>query len=159
MYHTEGIILKRTDTGEADALFTIYTKDFGKIKALARGVKKENAKLKGHLEPFSLSSLSVVAGKNGLRLTGASLLNFFSAIRGDLNKLRAASYIAAAVDKHCFDGEKDENLWGLVLGAFSLLEKEMFDEKEVKDFLRVFDEKLMCVMGYHGEKNLGIIER
>lgn len=159
MYSTEGIILKRSDTGEQDSLFTIYTKDFGKIRARAQGIKKENAKLKGHLEPLSLSAVSLISGKNGPRLTGASLINFFSAIRGDLTKLRAAFYITAVVDEHCFDGEKDENLWGLILGAFSLLEKERFDKKGTEDFLRAFDEKLMSALGYHGERNLGIIIR
>ena len=53
MYTTEGIILKKIDVGEANALFTIYTKDYGKIRAVAQGVKKEGAKLQGHLEPLA----------------------------------------------------------------------------------------------------------
>ena len=100
MHATGGIIFKRIDIGEADSLFTIYTKDFGKIRARARGVKKENAKLKGHLEPLSLSAVSFVSGKNGPRLTGASLIQYFPKIRGDLEKLRAASYIVEVTDRN-----------------------------------------------------------
>ncbi len=157
MYFTEGIILRRADAGEVDSLFTIYTKDFGKIRARAQGVKKESAKLKGHLEPLSLSSLSLVSGKNILRLTGASLVNFFPAIRGDFNKLRAAFYIAAVIDEHCFDGEKDENLWRVLTNGLEALEKMEYKAEEIKNFLRSFEEKFLSSLGYHGEKDLGIL--
>ena len=56
MHSTEGIILKKEPYGEADLLITILTKDFGKIKVMAQGVRKEAAKLKGHFEPLTHSA-------------------------------------------------------------------------------------------------------
>lgn len=144
MYTTEGIILKKQDVGEADALFTIYTKDFGKIRAVAQGIKKEGAKLKGHLEPLSLSLIGFVLGRSGERLTHALLLAPWHSIKGDYSKIQAAWQIATAIDQHCFNGEKDENLWTLVLGSLALLEKGVADA----EFFRAFEKRLHECLGY-----------
>jgi len=144
MYTTEGIILKRVATGEADSLFTIYTKDFGKIMALAQGVKKEGAKLKGHLETLSLTNIGFVMGKNGERLTHAILLNYWSAMRADREKLQLAYAISELVDQNTMLGEQDEKLWELLVGAFRFLEYGMVGD----NFLEEFKEKLTAVLGY-----------
>lgn len=159
MYSTEGVILKRIDVGEADSLFTIYTKDFGKILARAQGIKKETAKLKGHLEPLNLSAMSFVLGKNGPRITSAELSSFFPSIRREIDKLRAASYIMSFIDKHCFDGEKDEKLWGLLLTSLQELDNGNFDTGALKNFLHSFERALLSSLGYDGEtdsRTLGV---
>jgi DNA repair protein RecO (recombination protein O) len=157
MYTTEGIILKRTDFGEADSLFTVYTRDFGKIRARAQGIRKENAKLKGHLEPFSLSLIAFVNGKNGFRITGASLLQYFPNIHGDFERLRAASYIANLLDTHCLEGEKDEGLWELLHLGFKALEEKDFGTAGLKDFLGSFGGEFLSRLGYRGETDLRIL--
>lgn len=146
MYTTEGIILRRTDAGEADALFTIYTKDYGKIKALAQGVKKEGAKLRGHLEPFSLSSVSFVLGKNGERLTHTTLTNFWPNLHANLNKLRAAQHIVTLVDEETMPGERDIPLWELLVASFKELEGGVISDYVV--FLKEFQKKLQSCLGY-----------
>ncbi len=157
MYSTEGIILKRVDIGEADSLFTIYTEEFGKIKARAQGIKKEEAKLKGHLEPLNLSGISFISGKNGPRLISAELILFFPNIRREIDKLRAVSYITSFIDRHCFDGEKDEKLWGLLLTSFHELENNNFDSRSLKPFLRSFEHVFLSSLGYDGETDSRIL--
>ena len=150
MYSTEGIILKRTDVGEADSLFTIYTKDFGKICARAQGVKKESAKLKGHLETLSHGAVSFVLGKSGERLTSAVMLNCWLGICKDFDKLRAAYTLTNLVDEKCFSGEKDEKLWQLVLDSFSFLDAAEFTEKDFFQFSQEFNKKFIDALGYAG---------
>ncbi len=58
-YRTQGIILKKEDRGEADRLFTIYTKDFGKLELLAKGERKIKSKLRGGLELFYFQIFSL----------------------------------------------------------------------------------------------------
>ena len=53
-YQTNAIVLKREDIFEADRLYHLYTEDFGQVKAIAGSVRKINAKLSGHLEPFNI---------------------------------------------------------------------------------------------------------
>ena len=153
MYNTEGIILKRTDIGEADSLFTIYTQDFGKIRARAQGIKKEGAKLKGHLEPLSLASISFVLGKNGERLIHASLLDYWPGIRGNLDKLDLAWRIADFVDRHCFPGQKDEALWDTIFDGFRSLADSRGDLNSV-DFLGSFGKRISTSLGYGGESDI-----
>lgn len=157
MYVTEGIVLKRKDIGEADVLFTIYTKDYGKIRALAQGVKKSSAKLKGHLETFSHSEIHFVLGKNGERLVGACLLSFWEAIRKDLAKIAAAQKIVFVVDRYCLSGEKDEEFWNFLLTSFRELEEKISSEA-TPDFMRRFEERFLAHLGYEGVKELRFLD-
>ena len=150
MYTTEGIILKKTDSGEADSLFMIYTRDFGKIRARAQGVKKEGAKLKGHLETLNHSAVSFVLGKGGERLTSAVMLNCWPRIHEDTDKLRAAYILIKLVDDTCFSGEKDEKLWQLILGSFSYLDEAGLTAKDFSQFSQEFNKKFIDVLGYAG---------
>ncbi len=62
---TTGIILARVDYGEADRILTLLTPDHGKLRLLARGVRRVKSKLAGGIELFSVSHLTYIAGKNG----------------------------------------------------------------------------------------------
>src|SRR3989338_8931842 len=130
MYLTQGIILKKIDIGEADAVFSIYTRNFGKIVARAQGVKKEEAKLKGHLETFNLS-----------------------AIRFDFDKSVAALRITEMFDRHCFQNDRDEPLWNLLLESFTLLERGVFSADDIRFFLHSFEEKFSVTLGYGDAKS------
>ena len=103
MHHTEALILKKDEWGEADWLITALSADFGKIRLLAQGARKHGAKLQGHLEPGSVSGLSFVVGRNGYRLTGARLAAFPTAVRGSLSKTRALNIILQAFDANLLE--------------------------------------------------------
>jgi DNA repair protein RecO (recombination protein O) len=144
MYKTEGIVLKKIDAGETDALFTIYTKDFGKIRAVAQGVKKEEAKLKGHLEPLSLASLQFVSGRNGERLTHAELFEYWPRLKEDREKLKTAYLVVELVDKECFGGEKDPRIWNLLVSTLASLNQEVFTDQELAKFSANFEKQLLA---------------
>lgn len=156
MYTTDGIVLKKIDVGEADAFFTIYTKEFGKIKALAIGIKKEGAKLKGHCEMFSFSRFSFVAGKNGERLTHATLMNFWERMRVRPDALEAAAYIAALVDTHCLPGERDKNVWNLLYESFFRLNEPYHMLGNREEFLNGVERRLVRYLGY-GEEHIRVL--
>lgn len=138
-YHTsEGIVLKKIPYGEYDALYDIYTKEFGKIRGRAQGVKKEGAKLKSHLEPLSLVSVTFVLGKYGERLTHAVMIRFFEGLRQSREKLFAALRIAALMDEKSFPGQKDENLWKLLVESMLVLDEHEFSEEVFQRFSHRF---------------------
>ena len=122
-YSTQGIVLKKIPVGEADAMIVFYTPDIGKLRALARGVKKEEAKLKGHVEMMSLSSIQFVIGKYGERLIYALAMQSWPSIRGDYEKYAAACYFFELVDLHCLTGQKDHAIWELIVANLALLER------------------------------------
>ncbi len=74
IYTTRGIVLSERAIGEADRIYSILTRDLGKLQARAIGVRKNTSKLRGNIEPFSLSSISFVKGKDYWRLTSAQFL-------------------------------------------------------------------------------------
>ena len=122
-YATQAIVLKKISTGEMDAFVILYTRDFGKVRAFIQGVKKENAKLKGHVEPLSLISTQFVIGASGERLTYAQMLQSWPAIRNNFDRYGAASYMSELVDRHCFLGERDNAIWELLVSNFAVIEK------------------------------------
>lgn len=103
MQVTDAIILKKEGVGEADLLITALTPDFVRIRLVAQGARKVGAKLKGHLEPLSLSRLSFVAGRNNYRLVGAELQNFFPKIKSDPERLKIALEIVSILDSALFE--------------------------------------------------------
>lgn len=157
MYSTEGIILKKIDIGESDALFSIYTKDFGKIRAIAQGVKKESAKLKGHLEKLNLAETSFVEGKSGYRLTSAEAKNLFPRIRSNLPTLKAAFYCLEFYDKLVLEGEKDPKLWDLLNQSLIFLDKNYDSSPDkLQNFFGFFEKEFMGISGYGRHEKFGI---
>lgn len=124
MYHTDAIILKRIEWGEADLLVTALTRDFGKIRLLAQGARKHGAKLQGHIEPGSCSSISFVIGRNGYRITTARLDEPFFSIRSSLSKLRVRDGILQTLDQNLFeDRDGSGELFRIVTGALDLIRR------------------------------------
>ena len=142
--------MKKMDIGEADALYALYTRDYGKVVARAAGIRKNEAKLRGHLEPLSLSSVRLISGKNGERLTGASLVCFHERMRMRDHTLRAAAYVARRTDEECFPGERDPGLWDLVMASFRALDREDVSEQEAADFMAGFESRLSACLGHGG---------
>ena len=78
IYTTRGIILSERSVREADRIYTIMTRNLGLVRATAIGVRKESSKLRGNLEPLSLSTISFVKGKDYWRLTSAEFVQSIS---------------------------------------------------------------------------------
>lgn len=74
IYTTRGLILSARPLREADRVYSILTRDLGLIRATALGVRKESSKLRGVLEPISLSTISLVRGKEYWRITSSELI-------------------------------------------------------------------------------------
>lgn len=114
-YRTEGFILKKNDLREADQIFTVFTKDFGKIKILARAIRKIKSKLRSGADLFYLSELEFIQGKAYKTLTDASALNKFKDIRKDLNKLEVSQQIVDSLNILVHEEEQDEKIWALLI--------------------------------------------
>lgn len=88
---TRAIVLGRTNFGEADRIVTFLTDDNGKIRVMAKGVRKEKSKLAGGIELFSISDIGFIKGRGDLgTLTSSRLKNHYSNFVGDLPRLEFA---------------------------------------------------------------------
>lgn len=124
MHHTQALILKKDEWGEADWLVTALSRDFGKIRLRAQGARKHSAKLQGHIEPGSLADLSFVVGRNGYRLTTARLIEFFPLTRSSPAKLSTLFLLLRLLDDNLLE-ERDRagELFSLTGETLSALER------------------------------------
>lgn len=119
---TTGIVLKRTDFGEADRLLTIFSYDQGKVRALAKGARKPLSKLGGHLEPGSMTVFQLAEGRSFYVITGAELQYAYADIRTELRKTSIAYYLFEAVDSLTVEQEAHPHIFSLLSDGLVLLE-------------------------------------
>jgi len=150
LYKARGVIIKRANLGDTDRLVTVYSEDFGKILVKAKSVRKNQAKLKGHLELFLYSHLMIAPGRGFDIITGAETIEPFSKLRNSLSSLAAGYYLAELIDKLIVGPEKDENIWSLFLSSLKQLNQVRCDTKAV---VGNFESRLVEFLGYGTEKN------
>lgn len=97
-YKTHGIVLKRQDFGEADRLITFFTKEYGKIKVLAKGVRKITSRRAGHLEVFEETKCTLYQGKTFDTVTEVTRINTTQFPRENLATVSYAYYLCELVD-------------------------------------------------------------
>jgi len=150
-YRTQGFILKKTDQGEADRIFTIYTKDFGKLEILAKAERKIKSKLKGGLGLFYLSEIEFVQGRTHKTLTDAILIENFPNLRKDLEKLPIAYGISEVLDNLIKGQEPDEKIWHLLNETFNKLNNSQLPTTNYQLLYYYFLWNLLSISGYQPE--------
>ena len=150
-YRTQGIILKKEDRGEADQLFTIYTKDFGKLEILARGIRKISSKLRSGADIFYFSEIEFVQGKIYKTLTDAILIEKFKNLIENLNKLKIAYEISELLDGLVIGQETDERIWQLLKEVFEKLNKLEIRNWKLEIIYYYFFWNLVSLLGYQPE--------
>jgi len=146
-YKTQGIILKRQDQGEANRMFKVFCREYGKVTMFAVSERKITSKLRGGLELFSLSYLEFIQGKNKKLLVEAIPLKQYLASTQDLSCLHSAFKIAELVDQHMAEQEKDEKVWDLLAHSLHDLQEGSAPEKIYQSFVPEF----MTLAGYGKE--------
>jgi len=150
-YRTQGFILKKTDRGEADRIFTIYTKDFGKLEILAKAERKIKSKLKGGLELFYLSEIEFIQGKTHKTLTDVILIENFPILRKDLERLPLAYRISEVLDNLIKGQEVDEEIWNLLNETFQKLNTYNLKPNTYDLIYYYFLWNLLSISGYQPE--------
>src|SRR5210317_1455264 len=107
-YRTEAIVLRRTDFGEADRLLTLYSREHGKIKGIAKGARKPQSRKTGHVELFMRSRFFLAKGRDLDIITQAEAIDSYVALRSDLVRTTYASYAVELLDR--FTVEEDKHI-------------------------------------------------
>lgn len=110
----EGIVLRHREWGEADRMLTLFTRELGKVQALAKGVRKPRSRKAGHVEPFSRATLLLARGRSFFILTQAEAVDVHPALREDLMLLGYASYVVELLDRFTRDEEQQNHLYRLL---------------------------------------------
>ena len=125
-HRTQGFVLKQEERGEADKLFTVFTKDSGRLLILGKGIRKMTSKLRGGIPLFSISEIGFVLG-NRKTLTDSILIKEFGNFKTDLNRLEIVSKISNILDSVIKGEEEDLKIWELLNQVFEELNKKCND--------------------------------
>ena len=150
-YKTQGFVLKKLDRGEADQVFTIFTKDFGVLKILGRGIRKITSKLRGEIPVFSLTEIEFIQGKAYKTLTSAALIKDFQNIKKDLNRLEIAYQIAESFNQLVKPPEKDQKIYQFLSEVFNYLNKPQLPVADYQLLYFYFLWNLFSILGYKPE--------
>lgn len=143
-YTVQGIILKRKNVGEADRLLTVFTREHGKIKIKAKGVRKIPSKRASHIEPLTIASLTIYKGSGTPILTEATSIESFPSVKTDLKKIGIGYHICELIDGLCPENQENN-------AVFSLIEKifhQLSLEKEIGALVHAFEVELLSLLGY-----------
>lgn len=144
-------MLRKKDFGEADRLFTIFTEKFGKINAVAQGVRHLKSKLRYNLETFSLSRLGLIAGKSaqgGWRIVDAEEIDSHKNLLSKPENLSVLSRAAGVADRMVQGEEKNIFLWNKTKEFFRVLSAKQLDKKELRNLEIKFLFDILKNLGY-----------
>ena len=143
-FKTEGVILAHRNFGEADRILTIYTKDHGKITALAKGVRRPRSKKGGHVELGNWSKIFVARGKNLDLLTEVETKRAFGIDQFTQEKANKIYHLLELVDTLTAEKQKNPGVFVLLVRYLKNIENgENFNLVSI-----VFKIKLLSALGF-----------
>jgi DNA repair protein RecO (recombination protein O) len=147
VYRTEAVVLRRQNLGEADRLLTVYTPDLGKLRVVAKGVRRPRSRKAGHLEPFTRVQLLLARGRELDIITQAEATEMYSGLRNDLLRLGQAAYIIELLDRFTVDREENRGLYRLLVNTLERLDAGAQSDA----VLRFYELRLLELVGYRPE--------
>ena len=152
IYVTDAIVLSRFDLGEADRVLTLVTPEYGKLKAIAKGVRRQKSRLGGSLEPFAELRVQLARGRTFDVVTQVTVGHAWLRLRDSLESAATAWYLAELADRSLEERHAAEPLYALLRRAYELLDAGMapgrvarWYEMHLSDELGVRPELERCV--------------
>ncbi len=124
-YTTDAIVLSRFDYGEADRILTLLTPQSGKIKAIAKGIRRQKSRIGGSLEPFAELRLALSHGRTFDVVTQVEVIHPWLRLRDDLVSFGTASYMAEMADRTQEERHGAEPIYLLLKRGYALLDAGM----------------------------------
>jgi len=146
-YKEQGIVLRSMNLGEADKIVTILTQGSGKVRAVAKGVRKTTSRFGARVEPFTHVNLMLYRGRGSLdTVTQAEILSSHRHIREDLSLFAAAETMVEATDKVAEEHERNVPLVVLLLNGLRALDAGPADPTAVAESFLL---KMLSLSGFH----------
>jgi DNA repair protein RecO (recombination protein O) len=144
-FRIEAVVLRHSDWGEADRLLTLYTRQRGKVRALAKGARKVRSRKAGHLEPFTRVALQLARGRDLFIVTQAETVEAYLPLREDLLLTGYAAYAVELLDRFTYqDDRQDPALFDLLADTL----KRLCSLAEPWLALRYYEVRLLDRLGF-----------
>ncbi|MGI9079819.1 MAG: DNA repair protein RecO [Acidimicrobiales bacterium] len=121
LYRDEGVVLRTMRLGEADRIVTLLTRGRGKVRAVAKGVRKTKSRFGGRLEPLSHVALLLYEGRELDVVTQVETIEQFRAVREDLDRLAKANALLEVADQVAQERHANLGLYRMLIGALRAL--------------------------------------
>jgi DNA repair protein RecO (recombination protein O) len=147
LYKEQGIVLRSVKLGEADKIVTLMTQGSGKVRAVAKGIRKTTSRFGARLEPTTHVSLMAYRGRGALdTVSQVEIISPFLPIRRDLGSFAAAETMLEATDKVAEEHERNVRLFLLLIGGLRALDAQPADPSAVAESFLL---KLLSLSGFH----------
>jgi DNA repair protein RecO (recombination protein O) len=148
---TKAIVIKSQSLGELDKIISFYTSDFGKVRAVARGIKRPKNRYGGSLELLNYGDLIFFfrPHKDLQIINSFDILDSFDTLKGDLTKTAYAFYIAELLDATGVEGEVNNFVFRLTLQVLSNIKNITHPELLV----HAYELQLLTLMGFKPQLN------
>lgn len=133
LYKEQGIVLRTMKLGEADRIVTVLTQGTGKIRAVAKGVRKTRSRFGARLDPFTHVDLLLYRGRELDIVTQADIITSFREIREDYVRFAAGEMILEAADRVIEDRERNTRVFMLLLTSLRAVASSPGDSACVAD--------------------------
>ena len=143
-FRVEAIILRHSDWGEADRLLVMFTLDMGKLRAIAKGVRKPRSRKAGHLEPFTRVSLLLARGRDMMIVTQAETIAAHTSLREDLLLSTYASYVVELLDRFTYEEGENRALYRLLNDTLTRISSSTSPDLVV----RYYEVRLLDLVGF-----------
>jgi len=149
LFQTDGIVLKSIKLNESDKIVTIFSQNYGKIKAIAKGIRKTKSQFGSSLENLTLVKILAFKGKNLSIVSQTEIIHSFFSQCKDLNRYGLAIHCAEIVDQISADEDPNKSMYELFKDTLILLK----NERNPVLLVESFKWKLFTTLGYQPELN------
>jgi DNA repair protein RecO (recombination protein O) len=143
----EAIVIRRRDWGEADRLLTLYTREQGKIQAVAKGARKPTSRKAGHIELFTRTHLLIARTRSIDIVTQAETVEAYRQLRESLEASTLAHYFAELLDRFTGEAESDAALFDLLSSGLTWL----CEADDLRLVARYYEIRLLELAGFRPE--------
>src|SRR6202171_3825865 len=145
VYSAEAVILRKVDYGEADRILTIFTRERGKLPAIAKAVRRGKSHMSGKLDVCSHGHMLLAEGKRMDVVTQFQRITRSSGLAADLPRAAAAAVVVEVADKVLEERHPQPELFEMIVGALEhLSHTEINARMELADFLT----RVLSELGY-----------
>lgn len=144
LYNVEALNLRSRNVGEADKLVTLFSKEFGKIPAIAKGSRRPGSKFGGRLEIFTYNQILLATAKTWDIISQCETIESFFRLREDREKLNAGVHMIKLIDMVTEERQRNDELFGLLLDGLYALQ----GAANADMLLRAFEVKLCDIEGF-----------
>jgi DNA repair protein RecO (recombination protein O) len=154
LYTTKCIVFGSTDSGEANKYLSLFTKEIGLVRAVARSVREERSKLRYSLQNFSFSYATLVRGREVWRITGAEeIYSLHHELKEDAGKLFVVTQILSLLNRLLHGEEKNDYLFNTLSDGFGYLRFNEMNKEMLKNFEHLIVLRILYSLGYIAKEN------